>query len=1008
MRFARVFLCVAASLVLAVPILAQIASGTLSGHVTDGKTPLPGATVKVTAVTLQGPRTTVTGANGDYLFRFLPPGEYKVWFELQGFETQETTVKVNSAQTQQLDATMPQAKVAEEVTVTGTYETVSTALTGATTIEYKTVDKLPLARTIQNYLSLAPGVHSTGPSGNWSISGAQSYENLYLINGVVVNENLRGQPVDTYIEDAVQETTTSVSGISAEYGRFAGGVVNVLTKSGGNELHASLRDTMTSDKWTLPTPLTPQRNDTINKTYEATVGGFIMQDRLWYFLAGRKADTIANYATYTTRIPVTQGLSDQRWEGKLTWSITPNHRIVGDFLDRKRNWTNYWFSNGSVDLTQVYDRSIPERLISGNYNGVLSNNFFIEAQYSERTLTFVGSGGRYTDMIKGTPIIDRATGAQGNSPTFCGVCEEEKRNNKDYLVKLSYFVSTKSMGSHDIVFGGDSYSDYHLSMNHQSGSDWQLRVPSFIYTGSFPSISWYPKVATATTGASATTLIYWWPILATSQGSNFKVNSVFINDRWRFSNNFSFNLGVRYDKNDATNAWGKTASKDSKLSPRLGLTWDPKGNGEWTVTAGYANYVTSLANTGNVGDASPAGNPAAVVWGYTGPAINTGAAPYVDPATALQQVLNWFNTTYCDANGNCGAKNLTNVRTYSFPGYNSIIQGSLRSPYAEEWTVGANKRLGTRGLARIDWVHREFKDLYQTVTAGPGSSGKVPINLLGLSTTVDLSYIQNSNFLTRKYDGVDLQGEYRLDRWQFGAMYTWSHAYGNLDGETAGSGPVTGTNPFGYYPEYRQQAWNVPSRDLGIDQRHRARLWLVWDVIAATHNRVSVSVLENYNSGSPYGASGAVRSYLYVTNPGYISPPTTAGYWYTSPMAFHTANVTSTDLSLNYAFTFKAAGKDFEIYVIPQVLNLFNEKAVVAPDSTVYDATTSSTFANFNPFTTTPKECAQGTAAADCTAMGANWQKGPNFGKPMTSTNLTTAGAWQLPRTIRISVGIRF
>jgi hypothetical protein len=135
MRFARVFLGVAASLVLAVPVVAQIASGTLSGHVTDGKTPLPGATVKVTAATLQGPRTTVTGGNGDYLFRFLPPGDYKVWFELQGFETQETTVKVNAGQTQELDATMPQAKVAEEVTVTGTYETVSSALTGATTIE---------------------------------------------------------------------------------------------------------------------------------------------------------------------------------------------------------------------------------------------------------------------------------------------------------------------------------------------------------------------------------------------------------------------------------------------------------------------------------------------------------------------------------------------------------------------------------------------------------------------------------------------------------------------------------------------------------------------------------------------------------------------------------------------------------------------------------------------------------------------------------------------------------
>ena len=77
--------------------------------------------------------------------------------------------------------------------------------------------------------------------GNITISGAPTYENLFLVNGVVVNENIRGQALDLFIEDSVQETTTAAAGVSAEYGRFSGGVVNVLTKSGGNDFTGSLR-----------------------------------------------------------------------------------------------------------------------------------------------------------------------------------------------------------------------------------------------------------------------------------------------------------------------------------------------------------------------------------------------------------------------------------------------------------------------------------------------------------------------------------------------------------------------------------------------------------------------------------------------------------------------------------------------------------------------------------------------------------------------------------------------
>jgi hypothetical protein len=168
--------------------------------------------------------------------------------------------------------------------------------------------------------------------------------------------------------------------------------------------------------------------------------------------------------------------------------------------------------------------------------------------------------------------------------------------------------------------------------------------------------------------------------------------------------------------------------------------------------------------------------------------------------------------------------------------------------------------------------------------------------------------------------------------------------------------------------------------------------------------RLSISLLQRYEAGSPYSATGSVRSYLYVTNPGYITPPTTATYWFTKPDAFLTPNITNTDLSFNYSFVFTGLGANFEIYIIPQITNLFNEKNAVSVDSTVYDATTKSSLVDFNPFTTKPVECTQYSDAkrTSCTQSGTNWYKGPDFGKP------TTTGSYQTPRTFRISVGFRF
>ena len=224
-----------------------------AGHVQTGA--LPGVTVTTTSPALQGSRVAVSSENGDFILPLLPPGTYKVTFELQGFRTAEHSANVGAGQTVPLDVGLTVAGASETVTVTGTLENFAQLATVSTSYKAADIAALPSDRTLNATVLFAPGVSNTGPSTNSqdsstqaiTIAGAMSFENLFLVNGVVLNENLRGQGVPLFIEDAVQETTVTSGAVSAEFGRFSGGLVNAVTKSGGNRFSGSFRTTLTND-----------------------------------------------------------------------------------------------------------------------------------------------------------------------------------------------------------------------------------------------------------------------------------------------------------------------------------------------------------------------------------------------------------------------------------------------------------------------------------------------------------------------------------------------------------------------------------------------------------------------------------------------------------------------------------------------------------------------------------------------------------------------------------------
>ena len=116
---------------------------------------------------------------------------------------------------------------------------IATSIVGAN-LKHEEIEALATPRTLEGIATLSPGVtENSTNSGQMVVNGAMAFDNIFMINGVDVNDNLFAQPQNLFIEDAIEETQVLTAGISAEYGRFTGGVVNAITKSGGNSFSGS-------------------------------------------------------------------------------------------------------------------------------------------------------------------------------------------------------------------------------------------------------------------------------------------------------------------------------------------------------------------------------------------------------------------------------------------------------------------------------------------------------------------------------------------------------------------------------------------------------------------------------------------------------------------------------------------------------------------------------------------------------------------------------------------------
>jgi hypothetical protein len=291
---------------------AQTTFGSILGTVGDSSgAAISGATVTLTNLGTADKRTAVSDSSGNYQFLNLLPGSYSVDFTKGGFnrlKRDSITVVVQAAL--RIDASLQVGDVTQTINVdtqTPIIETQPGSL--GQMVEGKVVQEMPLnGRNVLNLLVLAPGVVPQGSTsgnplgnqsngtftnntgwGNYQIGGGMANQSAFFLDGVPLNTTYINSPALVPTQDAIQEFRVDSNAVSAEFGRFAGGVVNMATKSGTDQLHGSAYEyirnkvlnanTFFNNRAGVPTPAFTQNQ------YGVSLGGPIRRDKLFGFFS---------------------------------------------------------------------------------------------------------------------------------------------------------------------------------------------------------------------------------------------------------------------------------------------------------------------------------------------------------------------------------------------------------------------------------------------------------------------------------------------------------------------------------------------------------------------------------------------------------------------------------------------------------------------------------------------------------------------------------------------------
>ena len=714
--------------------------GSISGVVEDrGGQALPGVTVTVRSPVLQGARTAVTKGDGAYRVPALPPGGgYVVTFVLSGFETvTRSGLAVGLNLDTQVNTALELADVRAEVVVTGEAPVVDVTQTNTSTnFTSQYLRKVPVGaanRSYQALLNQTPGVVGTS---NPNVLGSSSLENSYLIDGINTTDPITHTWTVQMNFDTIQEVSVQTSAFEAEFGKATGGVVNVITKSGGNDVSGTFDVRhRTSGMEKGGDFYDPDKAVSRNTPWGATLGGPILKDRLWFFANTRRPDQVrVPYSAVPAWVAANPNPAPYRYEGwdfggKLSFTLSPS---FGGFA-------SYYDSSATIDNAGLSVQRLPEAVqakdeTTETYNlkltGVFSSSWIGEVQVGQNrdeVLSYPSNrdlaASQWQNRLTGV-VYDSYSNAQGGPRT------------------------RKLIGASSSVFLDDVLGNHQL----KAGVDLdRLDFPSYNFTTGTPSDpSFCP--AGLVCGATFTfngfdeagnRIPYSQVVTSRNPPTEQEADglSAYLQDTWRPTTRLTLNLGVRYDETAMLNNQDRRVVQVQRFQPRLAAAFDLTGDGRTVARASYGQFFhePGLTLIGN---------------------LDTGVV------TATTRQYSW----------NAATRSWAFVRQIGGTlRSDPPVDPFLRGPYDEAVSVALEREVARNLSVTATYNHKKtHRMLEDTCLDYAGCPGFVLTNRPGQSAGL-------TDVLRRSYYGYTVAAEYRFPRGVVNVSYVYSKSRGSTD-----------------------------------------------------------------------------------------------------------------------------------------------------------------------------------------------------------------------------------
>jgi hypothetical protein len=529
--------------------------------------------------------------------------------ELQGFKPiDQSGVQVRLGQTVEIPLTMQVGALLETIQVTATPPTVdTTSTTIGANLDSGTLSRLPVGRRFSDTLYLAPGVSSGGSVGiaNPSVEGSSGLENQYVVDGVNITNGGYGALGSYSIVfgslgngtpyDFMQEVQVKTGGYEAEFGQATGGVINVVTKSGSNDVRGSAFAYARPSSFESSYDTVQSVEGTVNTVASrlsdagATVGGPVLRNRLFFFGA-----IDPQWQTNTFNAPKgfpLEGLGgvdrDRRltnYAAKGTWQATSAHRFDGSFFGdpAKGEMGAQRTSSLLKDSTSGYSSlDYGGHNQTGHYDGILSSHFLVDASF-----------GRAVNHILETPAVNDwlVTDFRTTPRSISGGLGFYEAGNRssNWQIQAKATNILAGYGQHQIRYGFDfEHLDY-SQLTQYSGPTFTAPNGQQTATGATVDIIPDPVFSQIYHVSRAS--------LTEVRETTQKYSAFFVEDEWKIGSSLTIRPGVRYEQETLSGSLIQGFQLKNNWAPRVGVVWDPTRSGRSKVFANYGRYYARVPN----------------------------------------------------------------------------------------------------------------------------------------------------------------------------------------------------------------------------------------------------------------------------------------------------------------------------------------------------------------------------------------------------------------------------